>query len=145
MKKIHISFSAGETSAWMTYYLLRVKYKCKWDENLKLHVGFDEENEETVHIIVTFANTGQENEETLIFSKKCDDYFGFKTVWLEAEPRFKIGGIIMNVITNLDKALNTNWFGSRLGTKHRVVNFETANRDGLVYESIMLKNNSINR
>lgn len=139
IKKIHISFSAGETSAWMTYYLLRIKYKCTWDERLNLHVGFDEDSNQEVNIIVTFANTGQENEETLIFAKKCDDFFDFHTVWLEAVTRFKVGGIVMNVIENIDKALNTNWIGGRLGTKHRVVNFETANRDGLVYESVIAR------
>lgn len=139
IKRVHISFSAGETSAWMTYYLLKIKYKCVWDEELQVHVGFDDETGEEVHVIVTFANTGQENEETLIFAQKCDEYFGFKTVWLEAVARFKVGGIMMNVIENLDKALNTNWFGSRLGTKHRIVDFETANRDGIVYESIIAR------
>ena len=139
MKKIHISFSAGETSAWMTYYLLKVKYKCKWDDKLNLHVGTDEDTKETIHIAVTFANTGQENEETLAFAKKCDEYFGFNTVWLECVTRFKVKGVVMNVIDNLDKALNTNWFGSRLGTRHRIVNFETANRDGLVYESVIAR------
>ena len=139
IKRVHISFSAGETSAWMTYFLLKVKYKCVWDDKLQLHVGFDEGTDEIVHVIVTFANTGQENEETLVFAKKCDEYFGFRTVWLECVTRFKVGGIIMNVIDNLDKALNTNWFGSRLGTKYKVVNFETANRDGLVYESVIAR------
>ena len=43
IKRVHISFSAGETSAWMTYYLLKTKYKCVWNEELQLHVGFDEE------------------------------------------------------------------------------------------------------
>lgn len=139
IKKVHISFSAGETSAWMTYYLLRVKYKCTWDEQLQLHIGFDEDTQQKVYVIVTFANTGQENEETLVFAKKCDDNFGFHTVWLECITRFKVDGVIMNVIDNIDKALNTNWFGSRLGTRHRVVNFETADRSGIVYESIIAR------
>jgi 3'-phosphoadenosine 5'-phosphosulfate sulfotransferase (PAPS reductase)/FAD synthetase len=145
VKKVLISFSAGETSAWMTYYLLRVKYKCVWDDTLQLHVGFDEETEEVVHAIVTFANTGQENEETLVFARECDTHFGFNSVWLEAVPRFKIGGVVLKVAENLDKALNTNWFGSRLSTTHKVVNFETANRDGLVYESAIARYGIFNR
>jgi 3'-phosphoadenosine 5'-phosphosulfate sulfotransferase (PAPS reductase)/FAD synthetase len=139
IKRIHISFSAGETSAWMTYYLLRVKYKCQYNEELNLHVGFDEDTQEQVHVIVTFANTSQENEETLVFAKKCDDYFEFHTVWLECVARFKIGGVIMNVIDRIEEALNTNWIGARLGTRHRVVDFQTANRDGLVYESVIAR------
>ena len=137
-KRIHVSFSAGETSAWMTYYLLKY-YKCVWDENLKLHIGFDDETNEEIHMIITFANTGQENEETLIFANKCDKHFNFHTIWLESMPRFKVDGVIMNVIGNFDKALKSNWVGSRLGTKHRVVDFETANRDGSVYESIIAR------
>jgi 3'-phosphoadenosine 5'-phosphosulfate sulfotransferase (PAPS reductase)/FAD synthetase len=139
IRRIHLSFSAGETSAWMTYYLLRVKYRCIWNEKLQVHVGTDKDTNEEVHILVTFANTGQENEETLIFAKKCDEHFGFKTIWLEAVPRFKVGGIILNVIDYLDKALNLPWIGSRLGTKNRIVSFETANRDGAVYESVIAR------
>ena len=48
-KKLSISFSGGKTSAYMTKWLMDNK-KQDYDE-----------------IVVTFANTGQENEETLEF------------------------------------------------------------------------------
>jgi len=137
--KIHISFSGGETSAWMTYYLLNVYYKTYWDVSLEVHVGVDPKTGKKVHVIVTFANTGQENEETLEFVKLCDEYFNFSTVWIEALFRFKIGGIIYNVIDFLDNILSTKWFGSRLGVRFKVVDFESADRKGIVYESFIAR------
>ena len=67
--------------------------------------------------LVTFANTSQENEKTLEFVHNCDKHFGFKTVWLEA---------VVNPIHGK-------------GTTHKVVTFETANRDGAVFESYIAK------
>lgn len=139
IKKIHISFSSGETSAWMTYYLLRVYYKCYYCEEDFVHKGVDPVTKQEVNIIVTFANTGQENEESLIFADKCDKHFGFRTVWLEAIPRFKINGKVLRVIDHLDEAVLGGWFGSRLGTKHRVTNFEDADREGKVFESFIAR------
>lgn len=61
-----ISFSGGETSAYMTWWMLNfAKDKFK-------------------NIEVVFANTGQEHENTLIFVDKCDKELGFNTVWIEA-------------------------------------------------------------
>ena len=62
---INASFSGGETSAFMVR-MLKEKYRDKYN------------------ISVVFANTGEENEETLEFIKKCDDEFGFNTVWIES-------------------------------------------------------------
>lgn len=61
---ILISFSGGRTSAMMTKYLFD-KYK---DQYILKPV---------------FSNTGHEKQATLDFIKKCDDYFGFNTVWIE--------------------------------------------------------------
>lgn len=44
-------------------------------------------------ILVVFANTGQENEKTLEFVDKCDLFFGFNTVWLEAEIDPRVGTV----------------------------------------------------
>lgn len=63
------------------------------------------------------ANTGKEREESLEFAKMCDEVFGFNTVWVEA-------------------VINT---GHRQGTTFKVVNFETANRDGQVFENVIAK------
>lgn len=60
-EKYQISFSGGRTSAYMTKMLI---------DNLG----------DVYDFIVTFANTGLEDEKTLQFVKNCDDYFGFNTV-----------------------------------------------------------------
>ena len=59
--------------------------------------------------IFVFANVGEEHEETLIFADKCDKHFGLNLIW--AEPK---------VIHEVGK-----------GTKHTIVNFETAERSGV--------------
>lgn len=64
--RLFISFSGGETSAYMTKRLL--------DEQVS---DYDE-------VEVVFANTGQEREETLEFVQRCDDAFGFGVTWVEA-------------------------------------------------------------
>jgi hypothetical protein len=68
-------------------------------------------------IVVLFANTGQEDEKTLEFVNNCDKHFGFNTVWLEAEVDPTQGK----------------------GTRHRVVTFETASREGRPYEDVIKK------
>lgn len=68
---ILISFSGGETSAYMIHYLL---------------TNFPNKNYKFV-----FANTGEEYEETLLFVKQCEEYFGVDLVWVEYEElSFKI-------------------------------------------------------
>lgn len=69
---LFISFSGGETSGYMLHHLL------------KEHSG-----KRDIHVL--FANTGQENEETLVFVKNCADYFKVDIVWIEAEISMKYG------------------------------------------------------
>lgn len=64
--KLLVSFSGGETSAYMAQWL----WNNKRDE-------YD--------MIFVFANTGQENEETLKFVRDCEKLFKFKCVWIEAK------------------------------------------------------------
>lgn len=97
-EKLLISFSGGESSAYMTQWIL----KNKQDQ-------FD--------IKVVFANTGEENENTLEFIQKCADYFGFNVVWVEAITDPKNGN----------------------GVKAKVVNFETAGRNGEPFEEVIKK------
>ena len=66
---------------------------------------------------VLFANTGQEHEKTLEFVDRCDREFGFGVVWLEA------------VVHE----------GERRGSTHRVVDFETASRQGEPFEAVIAK------
>lgn len=65
---------------------------------------------------VIFANTGQENDETLDFVHDCDRYFGFGTIWLEAQTQER-----------------------GTATSYKVVDFKTANRDGSIFESVIEK------
>lgn len=97
-KTMQISFSGGRTSGYMTKMLL---------DNFSHEYDF----------IVTFANTGLEHEKTLNFVNNCDKYFGFNTVWLEAQVNH----------------------GERKGTGFRIVNFETASRNGEPYEDMVKK------
>ena len=64
-------------------------------------------------IIVLFANTGCEHEKTLEFVHNCDKHLGFNTVWLESVPQDEFGK----------------------GCVAKVVNFETASRDGTPFEA----------
>lgn len=63
--RLAISFSGGETSAYMAYRLMK-------------------EYGDSHEIITLFANTGEEAEETLEFVDKCDQEFGLNIIWLEA-------------------------------------------------------------
>jgi len=70
-QNIFISFSGGETSAYMMHYILK--------------------NYSDYNIEIAFANTGEENEETLQFIEDCANYFDVKIMWLEYERlSFKI-------------------------------------------------------
>lgn len=97
-KRLLVSFSGGETSAFMAQWL----WNHKQDE---------------YEMIFVFANTGQENEETLEFVQRCEDHFGFPIVWLEAliDPEFGVG------------------------TKYLLTDFHNASRDGEPFEALIRK------
>lgn len=63
-KKVLVSFSGGETSAYMCWYL-------------KEHYS------DYFEMIFVFANVGEENEETLIFANKVDKLLDLNLVWVE--------------------------------------------------------------
>jgi len=94
-----ISFSGGETSAYMTYWVLN-NWKNQYND-----------------ILVVFANTGQENEQTLEFVKNCDEYFNFKTVWIEA----------------------VQFYNERKAPSFKIVDFKSAARDGEPFENAIAK------
>ena len=98
MSRLLISFSGGETSAFMAQWILG-NWCNKYDE-----------------MICVFANTGQENEETLRFVQKCDEAFDLGVVWVEA------------VVNAQGK-----------GCTHRVVNYWTASRQGEPFEAVIAK------
>lgn len=97
-KKLLVSFSGGLTSAYMTKWCL---------DNLS----------DQYEIIVVFANTGKEREETLQFVNECDKRWNFNTVWVEA-------------IVDPEKGK---------GTSFKVVTFETASRKGEPFEEVIKK------
>lgn len=96
--KLLVSFSGGETSAYMLWWILK-----NWSNKYEIKV--------------VFANTGQENEETLLFVQKCSEYFKVEVIWVEA-------------VVNPE---------NRKGTTHKVVNFETASRNGEPFEAVIAK------
>lgn len=98
MADLLLSFSGGETSAYMCALVLN-RYRSRFGR-----------------IVTVFANTGQENEETLQFVDQCDKAFGFGVVWVEAE--IHVG---------------------RKAPTAKVVNFETASRDGAPFEAAIAK------
>lgn len=91
-KRLVCTFSGGETSAYMAQWVKKNK-------------------SEEYEIVFIFANTGQENEETLDFVKKCDEYFQLGIVWVEAVFDMRHGK----------------------GTRHKIVDFNTASRNGEPY------------
>lgn len=97
-KNLLVSFSGGETSGYMAQWLLNNKS--------------DEYN-----MVFVFANTGEENEETLNFVNKCDKLFNLNCVWVEAL---------------VDKEKGN-------GTRHKIVDYETASRNGEPFEAVIQK------
>lgn len=67
MDNLLVSFSGGETSAYMA----------QWLKNNYKELGYK-------NIVFVFANTGLENEQTLEFVEKCDKRFLLKLHWVEA-------------------------------------------------------------
>jgi hypothetical protein len=67
MENLLVSFSGGETSAFMA----------QWLKNHYREYGYK-------NIVFVFANTGLENEQTLEFTERCDRKFDLKLHWVEA-------------------------------------------------------------
>jgi hypothetical protein len=98
-RRLLISFSGGETSGRMTK-LIHERRAGEYDE-----------------IITVFANTSQENEQTLEFVRRCDEAWSWNVVWVEAVTDPQHGK----------------------GVSARVVDFNTACRDGSVFEAMIAK------
>ena len=116
-RRLFISFSGGRTSGKMTRRLLKALAEPDGEDFRALGVEpYDE-------VIVLFANTGLEDERTLVFADRCDREFGFGTVWIEA-------------VTDPAKGK---------GQRARVVTFETASRLGEPFEGVIAKHGIPNR
>lgn len=99
-KNLLVSFSGGETSAFMA----------QWLNNHYEEFGYE-------NIVFVFANTGQENEETLEFVERCDKYFKLNVQWIEAD-----------VIHEYKK-----------GTRYYITDFDNASRNGEPFENVISK------
>lgn len=99
MKNLLVSFSGGETSAFMAQWLKK-HYK---------EYGYE-------NILFIFANTGQENEQTLEFVERCDKYFNLNVIWVEAKMQL-----------------------GRVGTTYKLTDFKNASRNGEPFEDIISK------
>jgi Phosphoadenosine phosphosulfate reductase family len=99
-----ISFSGGRTSAFMTRFILEY-----YDKNADTHI--------------LFANTGKENEETLVFVNECAKRWNLPIVWLESDLNPQKGK----------------------GNNFKVVSFETASRKGEPFERLIRKYGLPNR
>lgn len=86
-RNLLVSFSGGETSAFMAQWLNR-NYK---------QLGYE-------NIVFVFANTGLENEETLSFVDRCEKHFKIKIHWVEAKVRIGERKGTGYVITDYDGA-----------------------------------------
>jgi len=93
-----ISFSGGRTSGYMLYHILEA-YNGKLPGD----------------IVVTFANTGKEREETLDFVLDCQNHWGIPIRWLEYRPSPDI----------------------RKFDRYIEVDYESASRDGQPYDLIL--------
>lgn len=67
-KNLLVSFSGGETSAFMA----------QWLNNHYEELGYE-------NVVFVFANTGLENEQTLEFVERCDKHFKLGVQWVEAD------------------------------------------------------------
>lgn len=99
VSRLLVSFSGGETSAYMTK-LIHERWHNRYSE-----------------IVTVFANSSQENEQTLDFVKSCDDEFGWGVVWVEAEVNENAGH----------------------GTRHKQTDYAGADRVGDVFEAVIAK------
>lgn len=75
------------------------------------------ERRDSHELRITFCNTSCEDDRTLDFVHQCETHWGWPVVWLEAvvDPR------------------------PGKGIKHRIVSYETACRDGEVFEAVVQK------
>lgn len=131
-KNCLLCFSGGETSGYMLNWVLR---------NAKQEYNYE----------YVFFNTSNENEQTLIFAKRCQDEFGIPLRWLEAVPTWTILYRDKVVKTSDFEEFKKMWheenkivngfhcipkmFNSP--TDVRIVDFDTAKRNGEVFEAVI--------
>lgn len=82
-----------------------------------------ENKKDKYNMKVIFSNTGREHEQTLDFIDKCDKFFGFNLIWIEPVVTHKAG----------------------IGIRSRIVDYNTAKRNGEPFEDIIKKYSIPNR
>lgn len=97
-EKLLVSFSGGETSAFLAKWLLDNK-------------------SEQYEMVFVFANTGDEEEETLKFIDKCSKEWGIDIVWVEALVHH----------------------GKKIASTHKVVDFQSASRNREPFREVIKK------
>lgn len=97
-KNLVVSFSGGETSAYMAQWLWRNK-------------------QDHYNMVFVFANTSQENKETIDFVQKCSEHFGFKVFLIEAEV----------------------FHNNRKGNYFNIKEYHNLKMDGEVFEQVIKK------
>lgn len=135
-KVIVCQFSGGETSGMLRRFL---------GEYYKTH-----------KIITLFENTGKEDPKTLDFVHNCDKHFNWNVVWLEAVVYIGIKTDKKKHVYTIEKWEAIKKMARRLGftqsylnrlehsqfpvaTKHKVVDYYTASRNGEPFESVIKK------
>lgn len=116
-----MSISGGRSSA-MLAKLLIDSQKLKEVENIipvenDYSIRYHTYENDVAEYIFGFGNTSREKEATLIFMRDIEQNFGIKVFWVEAVVHF---GIVK-------------------GCTHKRVNFDTACRDGDVFEEVIKK------
>ena len=97
-EKLLVSFSGGETSAYLAKWLV--------DNKSDLY-----------DMVFVFANTGDEEEETLKFVDLCSKKWNIEIIWVESVVHHE----------------------ERVGSTHKIVNFNTASRNREPFKEVIKK------
>lgn len=112
-----MSISGGRSSVMLSKLLLINKKLIPEDVIIGGFYIYTKYVNDTEEYIFTFANTSREKEATLLFMRDVEIHWGLKVVWVEAVIDFR----------------------KNKGTRHKIVNFDTAKRDGSIYEDVIKK------
>lgn len=115
MAKYLMSISGGRSSVMLAKLLIDTQKLKAVDVILGgfyVHTKYVNEKDQYAFV---FANTSREKEATLEFMRDVELNFGIRVTWVEAVVDFR----------------------KNKGTKHRVVTFETAKRNGEIYEDVI--------